>query len=312
MHSRFKIALYVALSYIVILLIGAMAGAFFLVMGISVVICLYIMYKYGQIYETSKTEDKTIHQTDIKDTIKVSGTVRDSDNQIHTPFMQDDSVFCKWTVQEVVGHGGKTGYSWNTVDSGIESTTFVMETDEGNKCRVNISDEDYRTGHVFLVDNLNRVVCADGENPKDASHPSGLANEVIHSEGTPEHIKSFLSERGINEFNTNLDGRNRFMDNIGRLAHYDNGTRRYSEKSISVGDNIYLYGELKEKNITEASVVGSPTSDEQVVMSDNPDYDETSYIVYKTARYLSIAILVSFLFVVVPEYMERLVSSIYS
>lgn len=297
MYSSNKISSYVVALYIITVVVGLMARDLFFVFMMAIAVSLFCIYKYRHSYQVATDVPDSIKQANVGETLKLSGTVRQGEGEIVTPFMQENAVLCKWKIQEVVGHSGKTGYNWRTVAHMFEATTFNLETKD-EIVTVDVDSEAYEKGEITLVDNLNRVVCLDGESSKEGIHPSGLANKVEHYEKTPKHIMRFLSNRDIDEFNPDLDGRNRFVDSIGRLMYYDNGTRRYSERAVSPGEEIFLYAKLKERNITKPSVIGSP-DDEKVILSDDMNYGETAYVIYLTAKYLTIVSVATALIVLI-------------
>ena len=151
----------------------------------------------------------------------VSGEAQPLDGPVVAPFTEEECIAVEWEIAE---------YSADEIGSGRWNT--------------------YATGRqfpVFALENGPRSVSVAPSGATLRAEPSDV-RQFRPSEDLPESVRTFLDEEGLSE----RDGDRRGDSPV-------RGERRYVERRIEAGDELFVYGEAIPENELEVPTVPGGT-----------------------------------------------------
>lgn len=174
--------------------------------------------------------------------VVVEGTVRGPlEDELTSPIRGERGVLAKWLVEEYAGHEVARGGGWTEFGSGYESVPFVVDDGSGPVV-VEVSGEE-----------ALRKLELDFEGFDDDP-----ALEVDVDERPPNRIRRFLETHDVRDRQsetsvpTSEDGD-------------EQGDRRYYERVLDPGDEVYVVGVASQRADTETTAtatISPPSSGE--------------------------------------------------
>jgi hypothetical protein len=193
--------------------------------------------------ETPTTDIRNISSEEqIELAGEISGPV-DSDGFTSPIGQTDDTVLAAWEAEEW-DESGDHGGDWRTLASGIDSTPFHLN-DGTDQVRVAIENR------------ADDVVREWGEFP--------VVETVGVDDDSSAHIEEFESEHDVSEQSGSVTN----VVDVGN-AH---GDRRYSERALGSGEEIYLLGHARAADgattpLHPENAVVTPVDDGTFIISD--------------------------------------------
>lgn len=186
---------------------------------------------------------KAGHDVESGDLVGVKGTIIDQ-GQLTSPFTEQDCVAHKWVVERRTQNHDR-GREWATKRVRGDMQEFSIQTDDGTYVRIAPGEDiapraDLRVG-TSVIEHLKP-----GETP-------------------PQRFQELMDEGRIDEHDDSIGS------SLDEELGYDDhplGTRRYRERALTEGDDIYAYG--------QADVVGTgiELSDDGAVFAVSDSTDE--------------------------------------
>lgn len=198
--------------------------------------------------DTPTTEIRTL---DSEGPVELQGTISEptDGSGFVSPISQTtDAVFTTWKVEQWSADSDRDGSTWANIARGIDSVPFYLDDGTG-QVRVEIGERSSDVTQEF------------DEVP--------IVEKVDVDSQPPMHIRTFEDENGLPE---RSGSSGTLLPSSGRKY----GDRRYSEHTLTTGEDIYLLGHVRAAEgatmpLHPEDTVVAPTENETFLLSDLPE-----------------------------------------